>query len=340
MSNEGWPTKEQVLADPEFQELQRELGLKLVETSEYETPLSIELTRGIKQEDHRRMMACLKRLFPTDVFYTLPAYPLDPTLPLYKQRMAQLASQDTPRAVSEEPTEAEVNSSTLRIFAGDAWVFYAPDHPNERVKRFSSRGRPPIKQLISNTLLYDQIVIPTQDFLGYGILVDVLGERGVLDLLEADRLRFVRVKDSIAYGPGGRGLIAYTIMNSENRAVRGSGSVEEAISWALGGSNAPARDPLLFSLAQEKTREIDLPMKEIRHETYMDVLNSPYVSDVFSMRNRDMDNLVGINPNQIRVYSGPETLREGDEIEALLCMAAVNRNFDWDSLPDARMPRL
>jgi hypothetical protein len=36
MSNEDLPTKEQVLADPEFQEQQRELGLKLVETSEQE----------------------------------------------------------------------------------------------------------------------------------------------------------------------------------------------------------------------------------------------------------------------------------------------------------------
>jgi hypothetical protein len=51
-----------------------------------------------------------------------------------------------------------------------------------------------------------------------------------------------------------------------------------------------------------------------------------------------MDNLAGINPKQIRVYSGPETLREGDEIEGLLCMAAANLELRLGQLagcPDA-----
>ena len=324
MANEDWPTKERVLADAEFQTLHHELGLEVEETSDDETPLSFHCSRNINQDEHQRMMGLLRRLCPTDLFHTVPAYPVDPSMPLYDKRMANLASRETTSPRRIESVAEKPDSSSRSIFAADAWVFYAPDHPNDRVKRFASRGRPPIKQLINNTLLYDEIVIPTQDFLGYGILVDVLGERAVLDLLEADRLRFLRVKGSIAYGPAGRGLMTYVMMNSEKRPVRGMGEVEEAITWALGGSNAPRRDPLLASLALQKTQEIELPVGEIRHETYMDVLNSPYLREAFSLRSRDMDNLAGIDRTQMRVYSGPEASHRGDEIDTLLSIAAAN----------------
>jgi hypothetical protein len=326
MSNEDWPTKEQVLADSEFQKLQRELGLKLVETSEDEAPLMVQLPQGrIREEQRQRIMDCLKRLFPTDVFHILPPYPLDSNSRFYETRMSQLASHEAMLGKREETSTEETKVSLGKtILAADTWVFYSPDHPNERVKRFSSRGRPPIKQLISNTLLYDEIVIPTQDFLGYGILVDALGERGVLDLLEAGRLKFLRVKSSICYAPGGRGLMAYGSLRKDKKPKPDMAPLNEAISWALGGSNAPTRDPLLFSLAEQNTREINMPIQEIRHETYMDVLNSPSLREAFCLRNSDLDNLAGINLKQIRVYSGPDVNCSGDEIDTLLSIAEAN----------------
>lgn len=65
-------------------------------------------------------------------------------------------------------------------------------------------------------------------------------------------------------------------------------------------------------------------MDEIRHETYMDVLKSPYLRNIFSLRNKYMDRLTGIGPDQVRLCGPSHGNWQGDEIDMVLALAAAN----------------
>jgi len=209
--------------------------------------------------------------------------------------------------------------------AADLWAVFNFGDPNDRYRKFLSRGRPSIKQLLESLLLHPQTFIPTEDYLSLSVLVGTLGERPVLDMLESGRVKFARLRGSLAYVGNGGGLHFYEIGGSEQPNPH-CAPVEEAIAWALSGLQIPLRDPALARLALQATQEVTGTSIDdsIRHETYMDVLKSPYLRNQFSLRNKDMNHLAGIGPKGIRIYGGPDVPATGDEIDTVLVLGMAN----------------
>ncbi len=58
------------------------------------------------------------------------------------------------------------------------------------------------KSLCEDLLLHDQIFIPTQDYLTACGLILILGENGFLELLERDKLKFIRTRGGIGFMSG------------------------------------------------------------------------------------------------------------------------------------------
>jgi len=54
------------------------------------------------------------------------------------------------------------------------------------------------------------------------------------------------------------------------------------------------------------------------------VLKSPYLSNFFGMRSKDMDHLAGIGPEKVRIYAGPHAQSVEDEVDYLLSLASAN----------------
>jgi hypothetical protein len=213
-----------------------------------------------------------------------------------------------------------------KLLAADMWAVFTFGHPNDRYHTFLNEGRPSIKRLIESIILYPEIVIPTEDFISLAILVGSLGERSVIHLLEAGVLRFVRIKGSIAYIGNGGGLKSYEIRNSERLPTPHCAPLDASISWALQGLKERSKDPLLPKLVQDTSIEISVPdfADRIRHETYMDVLNSQKLRSVFAIRNTHLDHLAGIRPNEVRGYAGRGSEWSKDEISTILALANTN----------------
>lgn len=225
-------------------------------------------------------------------------------------------------------TQTEASQGKIRLLAADMWSIFNFGEPNERYQKFIKRGRPAFKQLIENILMYREVVIPTQDFLNLALLVGVLGEHSVIDLLETRSMRFLRLKGSIGYVGNGHGIQAYEINHpgEVGEPLAFCGPVDCAVAWALGGLKDKPRDPILPRLVIDSTEEVEVKslLDKVRHESYMDILNSPYLRALYSLRNTDMNRLVGINPNQVRVYGGPDGQWTGDEIDIVMLLAGVN----------------
>lgn len=215
-----------------------------------------------------------------------------------------------------------------QILAANMWAIYNFDDPNLRYERFLSRGRPALKSFIESVLLYDKVIVPTQDFVSLTILVGVLGEEVVLDLLSAGSLGFLRVNGAFCYVGNGGGMKPFEMASGPHGPPCPlCAPLNGAISWALGGLTKKPKDPLLAQLALDATTEMNANSvhEEIRHETYMDVLDSTYLRNQFAIRNTDMDHLAGIGPKGVRIYGGPDAdAWKGDEIDTVLLLAQAN----------------
>lgn len=220
-----------------------------------------------------------------------------------------------------------VNATEKTLLAANMWIIFDFGAPNKRYKRFLSNGRPAFKSFIENLLLYDNVIIPTQDFLPLTLLLDVLGEDIVLNLISSNSLKFLRFKGAFCYIGNGGGLQTYKIFSEPDAAMPFSAPVNEAILWALNEIPEKHKDPKLPKIVLDATTEIDSNSlkDEIRHETYMDILGSPYLRNIFAIRNKYMDRLAGINAKEVRIYGGANSEQwKGDEIDNVLLLAATN----------------
>lgn len=230
----------------------------------------------------------------------------------------------------KEKRKKQSQKRDKQILATNMWAVYNFDDPNVRYQRFLSRGRPIFKSFIENVLLYDKVIVPTQDFMSLTLLLGVLGERTLLELLSTNSLKFLRVNGAFCYIGNGGGIKTYNISASNGSLKPFCAPIDEAISWALGGLKEKHKDPALLKAVLDVTTEVkaSLFMEEVRHETYMDVLNSNYLRNIFAIRNRNMDHLVGVGPKSVRIYGGPDVdSRKGDEIDTVLLLAATNLEF-------------
>lgn len=215
-----------------------------------------------------------------------------------------------------------------KFLAADFWLVYNFDDANNRYQKFLSRGRSSFKRLIESLLLYDNIVLPTQDFLTLSVLVGVLGENEVIELLESKSISFLRVKGSLAYLGNGGGVQSYLIGGPNQPFEPFCAPIDEAISWALNGLAQKPKSRKLPQLVLKATTELELSKvaKDVKHETYQDILSSSELRNYFAIRNTDLDRLTGISPKQVRIFGGRDSNWQGDEID--IVMAITNTNLE------------
>lgn len=195
--------------------------------------------------------------------------------------------------------------------------------------------------LANYILLYDQIVIPTGNFLILPVLRIMLGDDVFEELLKNNVIVLARHDKWFSYIGNGGGLQFFSIgegssqdRNQQNLFHSYFAPMDEAIETAL-VTTAPIssreRKNQLANLLSEKVVPVcaDIQPEAFRHETYHDVLGSPYLRDFLSLRNngRSLDRLRGIAANQVRIYSPHHSTldqQESPEITSLLRVAFEN----------------
>jgi hypothetical protein len=211
------------------------------------------------------------------------------------------------------------------VLAGDMWAHLDFGDPNVRYQKFLSAGRPRFSRLLDSIMLYDKVCIPTQDFMSATVLIGVLGDKAVLDMLEAGDIKFIRLRGALAYIGNGGGLTAFEIHEQKGVAHATFADDEEALDWALSGL-AQKPDPLVHQLVLRNTQmvKMDSIAELIKGETYQDILKSQHLKDAFAVRNTHLDRLVGIGPDQVRIAESLDPAVFGDEIDTVLRISRAN----------------
>jgi hypothetical protein len=217
-----------------------------------------------------------------------------------------------------------------RILAANMWPIWHFGDTNKRYQSFLARGRPEFNGLIDQILLYDEIVIPTDDFLSLTVLIGVLGEKAVLDLLSTKSLKFTRLKGAFAYIGNGGGIQDIERIGGPEKADENpvTADIEFSVNWAINGLIFKPTDPNLAKKILENTIEINPKtiLDIVKDETYKDVKSNEELQNYFALRNKDLNNLAGIDPTGVRIYGGldSETLTPPDEIDTYLMLNNTN----------------
>jgi len=78
------------------------------------------------------------------------------------------------------------------------------------LQRYIDRRTIITKSFCEDLILHDQILVPTQDYLTACGLILIIGEKGFIELLERDKLKFIRTRGGFGFisgkGPGEIGI--------------------------------------------------------------------------------------------------------------------------------------
>ncbi|RWR04188.1 hypothetical protein [Paenirhodobacter populi] len=228
---------------------------------------------------------------------------------------------------------------TTRILAGDMWVVYNFGDPNTRYQNFLSIGKPRFERFLDSLLLYDEVIVPTDDFLSVAVLVGVMGVEPILALAESGSLQIVRTKGFLAYVGNGGGLLGSNIARCSKGGIPISSHMDEAIFEIMSGMNnvdqkaAQRLTDAFIPLTRERALSVD--DKIIRAEIYHDILESDTLRAAFS--GTDLARLPGISPKEVRTYDAlSETTDDEDQISLILRLAQATLEIHLATYADCR----
>jgi len=183
--------------------------------------------------------------------------------------------------------------------------------------------------LCEDLVLHDQIQVPTQDFLTACGLILIVGEHGLLELIEQRRLKFIRTRCVFGYvrgtGPeGGLGIFA-----DPNKQRPQDCSIEESVHAALKVIEANIKErKKLHKVIVQNSSPIDWSeiLNAVRRESIEDLKQttlwrSEYESDKF-----DVLALPGMKQMQVRVI-GPGHDPSINVVDTLLMLVRYNADL-------------
>lgn len=175
-------------------------------------------------------------------------------------------------------------------------------------------------------MLHDQIIIPTNDYLTAAALIELLGEAAVIELLEADQLRFIRLRGLFGYmqGVGREGTLS-TFEDPEKRRPQDS-SIEESIYAGLSTVKPTVKESeKLAKLIATNSHPVEMSqvVSAIRDNAFADFRHSPLWRDRYVAKKPEMFKLPGSNKNTVTML-GPPTDPSKKPIDALLALTLSN----------------
>ena len=224
----------------------------------------------------------------------------------------------------------------MKILAADLWPIAGADETflaAADAERVASQMR--LQQIVENILLYEQVVVPTDNLLSVRILADTFGVEGLALLIDEGVIRFVRFRGMLAYVGEGHGVSSITSVSPGTTGqplapmwLPTGVAVYEILRGIPGLTDRRAKQMAVkFASA---TKEIELGQAfcaEIRDSTRAVAL-SPLLDESLKILSPDLDNLPGKNANQI-IIPGKfrQPLEPNNDIGRLLRIARTQQEI-------------
>lgn len=211
-----------------------------------------------------------------------------------------------------------------KLIAGNLWPMLTTEPGQVRLQRLQNDLVAPLDRLIECLILYDEVVLPTQDMIIIPALVNVMGEENVRQLMDSGALKLLRVKRGFAFWPRkGAAVIDYT--SPDGKKLPEGQDLNQLLEWVaqdcIGTNNPSSFLTSLMSITSEVNAEEFNDV--IRGETEADVINSAKVRDLFGLPDVHPKDLP-IAGNTITLYGGPEATGNDPLIKSYLSLVQTN----------------
>lgn len=229
------------------------------------------------------------------------------------------------------------------ILNAKIWPRIGLDHAPTKNSELLSNGIYK-SQLATQFLLYDRILIPTNDFGIVPVLIKWFGLHNFYDLLQSNSLKFIRQNSCLGYAGNGNGLSLFTINEGNEKKFEWwqkamFGPMPDALYLQIENSlsNFILRDQnKLHDKVMKQTTEFSMAnqdfIKKIVNESYSDVLRTSELKKVVTdyypkgLNVVTLNRLPEVGPDQMRV-SGVEVIN--DPVDFILRIAEVNLEIEF-----------
>ena len=206
-------------------------------------------------------------------------------------------------------------------------------------------------ELATQFLLYDQVVLPTNDFGIVPVLVEWMGISTVFEALERNCLEFVRFDQGMGYAGNGNALSLFTVEPGKGKTFQWwqqavFGPTPDALELQIRNnplSIRPSDVRRLRDMVLERTTQFSMVndefMRQVVEESYQDIQKTPALTRELLRFYPDkaelgLTRLPDVGPDQMRV-SGVETVNDAAdlvlrvaEVNLEICIAVHARNAD------------
>jgi hypothetical protein len=192
--------------------------------------------------------------------------------------------------------------------------------------------------LANQLLLYEQLIIPTNDFGILPILYSWFGDKYFFEALEKETFQFLHKPSMLGYAGNGAGIVSFAI----------SGSGERELEWHQKAIFSELETALELQInntfpnlhRKQRTNLLDLVRKQsqsvnfvdhdfdkwIVHESYIDILKTPELKALVTrlsgnLYRIDLTRLPGVKPDDMKV-SSQNPIKEA--VDVVLKVAEVN----------------
>lgn len=211
-----------------------------------------------------------------------------------------------------------------KLLAADLWPMLTTEDGETRLQRFQSRLIAPLDRLLESLVLYDEVVIPTQDFLVVPALTNALGEESVRQLLDSGAVRFLRIKKQFAFVPG-RGASVVMVAKPSGEMLPYAKELDELMEWIANDCIGTSDPKSFLALLSSITTELDAEefTSVIRDESESDVQDSARIREIFELPHANPRNLPAPQ-NNIFMYGGPDMESKNKQIQSYLRLVQSN----------------
>ncbi len=185
------------------------------------------------------------------------------------------------------------------------------------------------RAILEDLILHDRVLIPTPDFLTADGLILILGERGMIELLESERIQFVRTRSTLGFVRGKGEDGGLVVFGDPNRKRPQDADLDESIRAGLGVIKGKLKekriltDLLLKNSVDIETSEI---LAAVCRESIADFKKSAMWRPRFAFPNPDLLVLPGIKKMQVKVIGmNPDPL--SNFVDTLLELASYNSDL-------------
>ncbi len=217
----------------------------------------------------------------------------------------------------------------MKILAADLWPSGYPERTyGEASTHELVNGQTRLRQFVENILLYDQVIVPTDNFLSLRFLSLAFGSDALAILSDEGILKFRRLNGTVVYAGAGHGITVVKVDVHESRkkgapvnpAWLPTGVAATALFSELPGVSA-IRAKQLAAKVVHATKEIDLDMfrEELRTRTYTSALSNTMDSRL-RISKRALDKLE-LPPDQLRTAGSLESYAPADDIDKFMLVA-------------------